>query len=151
MKEITIFLNGRETKLMVKPSEYLLDTLRNHGIVSVKKGCDTSSCGVCTILINDEPILSCTYLSIRSHLKDVKTVEGIIDEVEKISELFGDEGADQCGFCNPGMAIMAYSLKKKFQNPTDDDIKHYLVGNLCRCSGYQAQFLAIKKYLGDQK
>jgi aerobic carbon-monoxide dehydrogenase small subunit len=151
MTRITMNLNGHEVSFTVKPSEYLLDTLRNHGIVSVKKGCDTSSCGVCTILVDDKPTLSCSYLSIRADQKNVKTVEGIISEVEKISALFGDEGADQCGFCNPGMAIMAYALKKNFKNPTDDDIKHYLVGNLCRCSGYQAQFLAIKKYLGDQK
>jgi len=149
--KIKFTLNGTIRSFEINPSDYLLDTLRNNGIISVKKGCDTSSCGVCTVLVNEQPILSCSYLSVRANGADVKTVEGILDEAEKISAKFGDEGADQCGFCNPGMAIMAYSLKKQYENPTDDQIKHFLVGNLCRCSGYQAQFLAIKHYLEENK
>lgn len=147
--KLNMTLNGSLTTFDIDPGEFLLDTLRNHGIVSVRKGCDQSTCGVCTVLVNDKPVLSCTYLSARTEGLDVKTVEGIIPEVEKISHLFGLEGADQCGFCNPGMAIMAYALKRNIPNPTDQDIKNFLIGNLCRCSGYQAQFLAIKKYLGD--
>ena len=148
--KINLKINGQQKSYEVTPDEFLLDTLRNNHIVSVKKGCDSSTCGVCTLLVNDKPVLSCSYLSVRANGCDVKTVEGIKDEVEKISYYFGDEGADQCGYCNTGMAIMAYALKKEISKPTDDEIKNYLVGNLCRCSGYQAQFEAIKRYLEDQ-
>ena len=147
--KVSFYLNGYLKQFDISPSEYLLDTLRNHGIVSVKKGCDGSTCGICSVLIDHKPMLSCTFLTIRAEGKHVMTVEGIEDEVIKISQHFGDEGADQCGFCNPSMAIMAYALKKQYKDPTDEQIKDYLVGNLCRCSGYQAQFKAIKKYLGD--
>ncbi len=148
---ISMTLNGLTRFFEIEASDYLLDTLRKHDIISVKKGCDTSSCGVCTVLVNDQPVLSCSFLSIRADGADVKTVEGILEEAEKISARFGEEGADQCGFCNPGMAIMAYALKKRNPHPTDEEIKHFLLGNLCRCSGYQAQFLAIKQYLEEER
>ncbi len=148
---ISMTLNGLTRFFEIEASDYLLDTLRKHDIISVKKGCDTSSCGVCTVLVNDQPVLSCSFLSIRADGADVKTVEGILEEAEKISARFGEEGADQCGFCNPGMAIMAYALKKRTPHPTDEEIKHFLLGNLCRCSGYQAQFLAIKQYLEEER
>ena len=148
---ISMTLNGLTRFFEIEASDYLLDTLRKHDIISVKKGCDTSSCGVCTVLVNDQPVLSCSFLSIRADGADVKTVEGILEEAEKISARFGEEGADQCGFCNPGMAIMAYELKKRTPHPTDEEIKHFLLGNLCRCSGYQAQFLAIKQYLEEER
>ena len=117
--------------------------------MSVKKGCDASSCGTCTVLVNGKPMLSCSLLTVRLQNKHIITVDGIHDEVEKISTYFGLEGADQCGFCNPGMALSIYALKQMLSNPSSEDIKTFLVGNLCRCSGYQAQFKAIKRYLGD--
>ncbi len=149
--KIELNLNGRPRSFEIEPNEYLLETLRKHHMTSVKNGCDASTCGACTVLLDGKPTLSCTVLSIRANGHEVTTVEGITDEVDLISNHFGDEGADQCGFCNAGLALTVYALKKEYKNPTEEDIKNYIVGNLCRCSGYQAQLKAIKTYLEDQK
>jgi aerobic carbon-monoxide dehydrogenase small subunit len=146
---VSFVLNQRTVNYEIEPGDYLLDTLRENHITSVKKACDGSTCGVCTVLMNGKPILACTLLTVRVEGQHIITVEGIYDEVEKISHYFGVEGADQCGFCNPGMALMAYALKKTYQKPTDQQIKDFMVGNLCRCSGYEAQFKAFKSYLED--
>jgi carbon-monoxide dehydrogenase small subunit len=149
--KISFILNNRNVTYQIKPNEYLLDTLRNHHISSVRKGCDTLSCGVCTVLIDDKPILSCGVLTASINGRHVTTVDGIQDEVEKIADHFGHEGADQCGFCNTGLALAIYAMKKELINPTDDDIKHHTIGHLCRCSGYQAQLKAIRSYLEVSK
>lgn len=149
--KIKINLNGRDREFEVSPNEYLLETLRNNHITSVKNGCNDSSCGICTVLMDGKPVLSCSVLSLRADGHIITTVEGLQKEVEEISVLFGDEGADQCGFCNTGMALTVYALKNELKNPTDDEIKDYMVGNLCRCTGYQAQFKAIKTYLEVKK
>ena len=143
-------LNGIDVELNVKPGEYLLDSLRDYGVKSVKKGCDASSCGACTVLVDNRPILSCSYLTARVEGKEVTTVEGIQEEAEKLSEYFSKEGADQCGFCNSGFALLIHALKHENPHPSDEEIKHYIVGNLCRCTGYQSQFKAIKAYLGGK-
>jgi len=140
-------LNGRDREFEVSPNEYLLETLRNNHITSVKNGCNESTCGVCTVLLDGKPVLSCSVLSLKADGHQITTVDGLQKEVEHISEFFGEEGADQCGFCNTGLALTIYALKKEIKNPTDDQIKDYIVGNLCRCSGYHAQFKAIKSYL----
>lgn len=145
--KINIKLNGKKKVFDVKPDEYLLDTLRNNNYTSVRRGCDTSSCGVCTVLLNGNPIASCSYLSCKAEGKEVTTVEGIQNEADIIAGLFGKEGADQCGYCNPSMALTLYAMKRELQNPTDDEIRSYLVGNLCRCSGYVGQHRAIRAYL----
>jgi aerobic carbon-monoxide dehydrogenase small subunit len=147
--KVTLLLNHRKVVFNIKENEYLLDTLRNNHIFSVKKGCDNSTCGVCTVLVDNKPMMACTLLTIRMEDKEILTVDGILDEVNKISYYFGQEGADQCGFCNPGIALSIYAMKRELKTPTDMDIKNYVVGNLCRCSGYEAQFKAIKNYLGD--
>ena len=144
-------LNGRDREFEVSPNEYLLETLRNNHITSVKNGCNESTCGVCTVLMDGKPVLSCSLLSVRADGHKITTVDGLQKEVEHISEFFGEEGADQCGFCNTGLALTIYALKKEIKNPTDDQIKDYIVGNLCRCSGYHAQFKAIKSYLEVEK
>ncbi len=149
--KIAFILNGRAVTWDVQPGEYLLDALRAHHVTSVKKGCDESGCGVCTVLLDGHPILSCSFLAIRASSHTVTTVDGLQEEIEKIANHFGHEGADQCGFCNPGMALTIYALKHELNNPTDAEIKHFILGNLCRCSGYQAQFVAIKKYLEDHR
>jgi len=140
-------LNGRDREFEGSPNEYLLETLRNNHITSVKNGCNESTCGVCTVLLDGKPVLSCSVLSLKADGHQITTVDGLQKEVEHISEFFGEEGADQCGFCNTGLALTIYALKKEIKNPTDDQIKDYIVGNLCRCSGYHAQFKAIKSYL----
>lgn len=139
---------GREI-FDVEPDEMLLDTLRRHGLKSVRRGCDTTSCGVCTVLVDGMPVPSCSYLSVRADGKHVTTVEGIQKEAEELSEHFGDEGADQCGFCNAGIALSVYALKNKTTSPNEEHIKDALTGHLCRCTGYVSQLKAIKAYLKE--
>ncbi len=134
----------------IEAGEYLLDTLRRYDYLSVKRGCDNTSCGVCTILVDGKPMPSCSILSARMEGHAILTVEGIPDEVDKIAHYFGEEGADQCGYCNPSLAITIYAMKKELKNPSIKEVKEYLVGHLCRCTGYIAQERAIMKYLGDQ-
>jgi aerobic carbon-monoxide dehydrogenase small subunit len=149
--KIKLNLNGRERDFEVSTNEYLLETLRNNHITSVKNGCDKSTCGACTVLMDGKPVLSCSVLSLRADGHSITTVDGLQKEVEEISDFFGEEGADQCGFCNTGMALTVYALKHELKNPTDEQIKDYMVGNLCRCTGYHAQFKAIKSYLEVKK
>ena len=144
-------LNGLDVEWTIKPGEYLLDTLRSHDIKSVKKGCDGSACGACTVLIDDKPFLSCSVLTAKVEGHKVMTVEAIQDEAAEISEYFSKEGADQCGFCNAAQALMIHALRIENPHPTDQEILDYMVGNLCRCTGYQSQKKAIKAYLGGKK
>ncbi len=145
--KIELTLNNRRELFDVAPDEMLLDTLRQHGLKSVRRGCDTTTCGVCTVLVDGLAVPSCSYLSVRAEGKHVTTVEGILEEAEKLSEHFGDEGADQCGFCNPGIALSVHALKHHVNNPGEAAIKDALTGHLCRCTGYVSQLKAIKAYL----
>ena len=144
-------LNGFVKEVNIKAGEFLLDTLRSMGVKSVKKGCDGSSCGACVVLVDDKPVLSCSFLSARANGHSVKTVESIQEEAAALSGYFSKEGADQCGYCNAAIALMVHALKKENPNPSDEEIKRYMVGNLCRCTGYQSQQKAIKKYLGGEQ
>ena len=148
---VKLNLNGLDVEWLVKPGEYLLDTLRSHNIKSVKKGCDGSACGVCTVLVDDKPVLSCSVLTAKVEGHRVTTVEAIQEEASALADCFSKEGADQCGFCNAAFAPMVHALKKENPHPTDEEIKDYMVGNLCRCTGYQGQQKAIKAYLGGKK
>ncbi|MDT8336186.1 MAG: 2Fe-2S iron-sulfur cluster-binding protein, partial [Candidatus Izemoplasmatales bacterium] len=135
---------------LIQENEYLLDVLRRNDYPSVRRGCDNTSCGVCTVLLDGKPVPSCSVLAIRCEDRAITTVEGIEKEVEKLAKHFGELGADQCGFCNPSMALTVYSLKLENKEANEEEIKKYLVGNLCRCTGYVAQHEAIKRYLGDE-
>ena len=147
---VTFYLNDVRVSYDVRPDEYLAETLRSHGIKSVKVGCDETSCGSCTVLLEGKPAMSCGILTASIEDKHITTVEGIQEEAKKIALRFGEEGADQCGFCNTGYALTIYALKRELKNPTDDEIKDYVVGNLCRCSGLQSQINAIKAYLKEE-
>ena len=145
---INLKVNGENIKVEVKEDEYLSETLRNNGYKSVKRGCDKSTCGACTVLVDKEPVLSCSYFSHRAEGKSIITLEGVQAEAEKLGEHIVNEGADQCGFCTPSLALTTIAMKNELENPTEEDIKHYINGNLCRCTGYEAQMKGIKKYLG---
>ena len=149
--EVKFNLNGLDVTWSIEPGEYLLESLRSHNIKSVKKGCDASSCGVCTVLVDDKPVLSCSLLTAKVGGHRVMTVEAIQDEAAELSTYFAKQGADQCGFCNAAQALMVYALRKENPNPTDQEIADYMVGNLCRCTGYKSQQKAIKEYLGGKK
>ena len=147
---VTFYLNDVEVTYNVKPGEFLAETLRSHGVKSVKVGCNESTCGSCTLLVEGKPVMSCSVLTAFIEGKHITTVEGIQEEAAKISSYFSKEGADQCGFCNTGYALVIHALKREYKNPTDEEIKNYIVGNLCRCSGLQSQLNAIKAYLKEE-
>jgi len=147
---VNLTINGQKRTFLIEAGDYLLDTLRKQNYLSVKKGCDNSSCGVCTVLFDGKPIKACSLLTAKTEGHEITTVEGIQEEADKLSDYFGQEGADQCGFCTPGMALTVHALKVENSNPTDKEIKEYLTGNLCRCTGYQSQHIAIRNYLEDK-
>ncbi|MDD3712658.1 MAG: 2Fe-2S iron-sulfur cluster-binding protein [Candidatus Izemoplasmatales bacterium] len=148
--KINLKINGQSRQFLIEPNEYLLDVLRKNDYLSVRRGCDNTSCGVCTVLIDNKPVPSCSVLAARCENKEITTVEGVEKEVEKLARYFGELGADQCGYCNPSMALTVYALKLENKNASIEEVKEYLVGNLCRCTGYIAQHEAIMKYLGDE-
>ena len=146
--KIAVKLNNLDTFFEIEPGEFLLDVLRRNGYLSVKRGCDTSSCGVCTVLMDGSPILSCSMFAAKADGHGITTVEGLQQEVSELADFLTREGTDQCGYCNPGLALTILAMKNELESPTEDKIQHYLEGNLCRCSGYVGQLRAIKKYLG---
>lgn len=145
---IKININGVNKSFDVEPHEWLLDLLRNNGYLSVKRGCDTGTCGVCTVLIDGEPTLSCATLAVKADGKKITTIEGVGEEAKEVGNYLVGEGVDQCGYCSPGLVLTVIAMKKEISNPTEESIKHYLSGNLCRCTGYVGQLRAIKKYMG---
>lgn len=149
--EIKLKLNGKMITGNVEPDTVLLDFLRDNGCYSVKRGCDTSNCGLCTVLQNGKPILSCSTLAVRADGQEIYTLEGLQDEARGFAEFIADQGADQCGFCNPGLVMNTIALLRENSDPTDDEIKAFLAGNLCRCSGYDGQLRGIRAYLDSIK
>ena len=153
--EIKLTLNGRAVTADVAPDMLLLDFVRAHGCLSVKRGCETANCGLCTVLMDGKPILSCSTLAARAAGHHIQTLEGLQEEAEEFVGFIADQGAEQCGFCNPGFVMNTIALLRENPDPTDEEIRAYLAGNLCRCSGYQGQLRAIRKYLaakgGDAK
>lgn len=149
--EIKIELNGKMITDNIAPDTLLIDFVRSHGCYSVKRGCETSNCGLCTVLVDSKPMLSCSLLAARVDGKSIYTLEGLQDEAEEFVAFIADEGADQCGFCNPGYVMNFIALYRENPNPTDEEIKEYLSGNLCRCSGYDGQLRGIRKFLDSRK
>lgn len=145
--QIKCYINNRLFNQEIEPDMLLIDFLRNLGFTSVKRGCDTANCGLCTVMVNEKTVLSCSVLAASANEKKIYTLEGLEDEAKIIGELIANEGADQCGFCSPGFLMNVIAMKKELKNPTDEEIKHYLSGNLCRCTGYMGQLRAIKNYL----
>ena len=145
--EINIKLNGKKVSASVEADLLLIDFLREHGCYSVKRGCETSNCGLCTVLMDGRPVLSCSVLAARANGAEVWTLEGLQEEAQDFVGFIADQGADQCGFCNPGFVMNTIALLREKPNPTDDEIRAYLAGNLCRCSGYEGQLRGIRNYL----
>lgn len=145
--QIEFTLNNKKVKFEINGDEYLADVLRKNGYLSIRKGCNTSSCGLCSLWIDGKPVLSCSFLAVRANGRNVTTIEGVQEEADKFAKLVVAEGADQCGFCSPGFIMTVLAMKNELVKPTDEEIKNYLTGNLCRCTGYMGQLRAVKKYL----
>lgn len=145
--EIKIKINGKMYVDNIDADMLLLDYVRSKGCYSVKRGCETSNCGLCTVWIDKTPVLSCSVLALKADGKEVTTLEGLQQEAREFGEFLADEGAEQCGFCSPGFIMNVLAMKNELNNPTEQEIKEYLSGNLCRCTGYMGQLRAIKKYI----
>lgn len=145
--EIQLKLNGRPVRDSIDADTLLIDFVRVHGCASVKRGCETSNCGLCTVLLDGKPVLSCSVLAARADGHEVQTLEGLQAEAEDFVSFIADQGAEQCGFCNPGYVMNTIALLRENPDPTDDEIRAYLAGNLCRCSGYEGQLRGIRAFL----
>lgn len=148
--DIKLTLNGKKITDQIDPDLTLFDFLRNHNCYSVKCGCETSNCGLCTVFLDDTPILSCSMLAARVDGHSITTLEGLQDEAKEFVGFIADQGADQCGFCNPGFVMNTIALLRENPDPTDDEIRQFLAGNLCRCSGYEGQLRGIKAFLDSR-
>lgn len=144
-------LNGRAVSIEIDADAVLLDVLRSLGCYSVKRGCDTANCGLCTVLMNNKPILSCSTPAMRAAGRDIVTLEGLQKEAEEFAVFMADQGADQCGFCNPGFVMNVMAMMNELDDPDEAQIRAYLAGNLCRCSGFVSQHRAIQEYLRFKK
>ncbi len=149
--EISYVLNGRKYTDDVSPAQPLTEYLRSKGCFSVKRGCETSNCGLCTVLVEGKPVLSCSTLTARINGKTVETLEGLQEQAEEIGGYLAGEGAEQCGFCSPGLIMNIIGMLRELKNPTEEQIRNYLAGNLCRCTGYVGQLRAIRKYLAEKE
>ena len=149
--DIKLKLNGKAISAQIDADTILLDFLRDRGCYSVKRGCDTSNCGLCTVLMDGKPILSCSMLAARADGHCIQTLEGLQEEAADFVGFIADQGADQCGFCNPGFVMNTIALLRENPDPTDDEIRAFLAGNLCRCSGYDGQLRGIRCYLNSRK
>ena len=149
--KITLILNGKKTEAEIKADTLLLDLVREKGCYSVKRGCETSNCGLCTVWLDKKPMLSCSVLAARADGHEITTLEGLQKESEEFAGFLAREGADQCGFCSPGLIMNVLAMERELVNPTTDEVREYLAGNLCRCTGYASQLRALEKYLNRKK
>ncbi len=146
--EIEFILNGKKRKIEVKPNDLLINIIREDlYLTGTKYGCGLGECGVCTVLLNGEPVLSCLTLAITVDGKEITTIEGLAqgDELHPLQKAFLKNGAVQCGFCTPGMILTATALLRENPDATEDEIRNYMRGNLCRCTGYVQIIKAIKE------
>ena len=145
--KMDFWLNNVHREAEVQPDTLLLDLLRQMGCFSVKRGCETANCGLCTVRLDGRPVLSCSMLALRIQGKKVVTLEGMEKEAQEFGAFLAGEGAEQCGFCNPGFIMNVFAMLKELQDPDEEQIREYLAGNLCRCSGFVGQTRSILKYL----
>ena len=147
-KELTeLRVNGRSYELATEPSRLLLDVLREDlDLTGSKRGCDDSSCGACTVLVDGTPMLACTMLAASCEGREITTVEGIAEHgaLAAIQKAYGDWGGAQCGYCTPGFMITVKHLMDNNPEPSEEEIRQALSSNLCRCTGYSQMYQAIK-------
>jgi len=150
MRRIKFKLNGELVEVDVRPNELLLNVLREKfHLTGTKYSCGLGECGACTVLVDGEPVLACLTLAVDVDGREVVTIEGLAKngELDPIQRAFAEEGAIQCGFCTPGFIIIIKALLSENPNPTEEEIREYIRGNLCRCTGYVNIVKAIKRAL----
>ena len=144
---VSVEVNGIRHRRFVKTSTTLLEFLREDlKLKGTKRSCDNGECGACTVIMDDEIVCSCHVLAVQADGSSITTIEGITSgtELHPIQEALMDEGAIQCGFCTPGMVLAIKKLLDKYPDPTDEEIRYYLSGNVCRCTGYASIAAAVK-------
>lgn len=137
--QIQLWINGESYDLLVEPRHTLLKVLREElGFTGTKKGCETGDCGACTVLLNGRPVNACLVLAVEANGMEITTIEGLANgnELHPLQEAFIEYGAVQCGFCTPGMILVAKALLDEKSDPSEADVKRAISGNLCRCTGY---------------
>ena len=147
-KLVKLTVNGKVREILVKPSDLLLNVLRQDlSLMGAKYGCGIGECGACTVLMNGKPVLSCLILAISAEGQEITTVEGLgdFDQLHPLQQSFIDHGAVQCGFCTSGMLMTADGLLRENSNPSEEEVREYLRGNLCRCTGYTAIVKAVRE------
>lgn len=144
---VSIMVNGVMVQDDIQESQLLIDFLRDHGYKSVKCGCETTNCGLCTVWMDEKAVLSCSILTARADGHKITTLEGVQEEAKAFANFMAREGAEQCGFCSPGLIMNVLAMRKEIQEYDAEKVSRYLAGNLCRCTGYMGQMRAIEKYL----
>lgn len=146
-KQIDLLVNGDHYNLLVDPHVTLLHALRNNlGLTGTKEGCGAGECGACTVLVDEHPVNSCLILAVQAQGKEITTIEGLAanGQLDPVQEAFVSHGAIQCGFCSPGMIMMVKSILDQNPDPSEDEIRNRLIGNLCRCTGYEKIVQAVR-------
>lgn len=146
--EVNFTINGASISASIEPNISLLTFIREHlGLKGTKEGCGAGDCGACTVLVNGETVNSCLMLAVEADGKEILTVEGLAanGEIDPIQQAFIDEGAVQCGFCTPGMLMSTKAILDNNPNPTEEEIKKGLSGNICRCTGYHQIVKAVER------
>ena len=152
MTQVALTVNGERREQDVEPRQLLVYFLREElGLKGTNVGCDTSSCGACTVLLDGESVKSCTLLAVQADGGDVTTIEGLARDgaLHPVQQAFHEQHALQCGYCTPGFVMASVSLLNETPNPSDDEIRHGLEGNLCRCTGYQNIVKAVAAVAGS--
>ncbi len=156
--DVAVVLNGKKVTASVAPDQSLLAFVRDHGCKSVKCACETTNCGLCTVWLDGRAVLSCAVPMVRANGHEVTTLEGLQAESADFARCMAEEGAEQCGFCSPGLIMNVLAMEREIRDrsaaqgiepamPTEDDMNAYLAGNLCRCTGYTSQRRAIRRYM----
>jgi len=143
---LRLVVNGQRYELTIRPDLSLLEVLRRElGLTGTKEGCGQGDCGACTVLLNGRPVNSCLTLALEAEGQEILTIEGLAagDQLHPIQQAFIDQGAIQCGFCTPGMVLVAKALLDTKSNPTEEEVRRAIAGNLCRCTGYDKIVRAI--------
>ena len=151
MPQVSITVNGAEHDLDVEPRDLLVYVLRERlGLTGTNVGCDTSSCGACTVLLDGESVKSCTLLGVQVDGHEITTIEGLATNgaMHTVQEAFHEQHGLQCGYCTPGFIMATVSLLEETPNPTEEEIRHALEGNLCRCTGYHNIVRAVQTAAG---
>ena len=149
--KIKIKVNNTLIQEEVASDLLLIDFLRSHGCYSVKRGCETANCGLCTVWMDQKPVLSCSLLCVKCDGREITTLEGVEQEAATFARYMAQEGAEQCGYCSPGLIMNVLAMKRELKKPSMQQIKEYLSGNLCRCTGYMGQLRAVSKYLSNME